>query len=159
MSDQLLIVIGLAVAGYILLLLELAVAPGFGVPGILGILSLVAASVSAVFFFGGVIGSTVVVAVVATTSVLLWWVPRTHLGRHLIHRQSLAGARAARSELAIGDRGVAESDLRPSGVARFGACRESVVTEGEFVVAGTPVDIIQVEGGRVVVAPTDDGGV
>ena len=51
----------------------------------------------------------------------------------------------------IGRRGVAVSKLRPSGTAQFGRERISVVTEAEFIEQGTEVEIVSVEGARVVV--------
>ena len=51
----------------------------------------------------------------------------------------------------LGQLGVAESDLRPVGVARFGEARIDVVSEGGFVRAGTPVRVREVEGARIVV--------
>ena len=42
--------------------------------------------------------------------------------------------------------GVATSYLRPAGVATFDGHRVDVLTEGEFVPAGTPVAVTRVEG-------------
>jgi membrane-bound serine protease (ClpP class) len=50
-----------------------------------------------------------------------------------------------------GQHGVALSDLRPAGVARFGKARVDVVTEGDFVARGTPIEVLRVEGNRVTV--------
>lgn len=50
-----------------------------------------------------------------------------------------------------GDEGEALTVLRPSGTARFGKVKLSVVTSGEFVERGTRVRVIRVEGSRVVV--------
>ena len=60
---------------------------------------------------------------------------------------------AQQRQESIGARGVAESDLRPSGVARFGDLRESVVTAGDFITSGTPIRIVSSEGARVLVEP------
>ena len=53
----------------------------------------------------------------------------------------------------LGARGEAVSFLRPAGVARFGELRVDVLTEGEFVPAGTPVRVTRVEGARIFVRP------
>lgn len=57
---------------------------------------------------------------------------------------------ADRADL-IGIVGTASSDLRPAGVARFGSERVDVVSEGEFIPAGTLVRVIRSEGNRVTV--------
>jgi len=151
MIDQLLLVIGLLVVGYILLALELMVIPGFGVAGIGGLACLGIGSYYAVRYLGSFTGGLVVGGVIILPTVLLVGLPRTRYGRAIIHRQSLEGATAGGTTLVPGLQGMAESDLRPAGIARFGELRESVVTEGDYIAAGTPVQVMQVEGGRIVV--------
>jgi membrane-bound serine protease (ClpP class) len=53
--------------------------------------------------------------------------------------------------LAPGMRGTALSVLRPSGKAKFAEQIVDVVTQGEFISAGTPVAIVQADPLRVVV--------
>ena len=54
-------------------------------------------------------------------------------------------------EVAVGDRGVALSPLRPAGKARFGEAYLDVLTEGFFVDGGRPVRIVEICGSRIVV--------
>lgn len=54
--------------------------------------------------------------------------------------------------------GTALSFLRPAGVATFNGVREDVLTEGEFVPAGTPVRVTRVEGARIFVRALSDTG-
>jgi membrane-bound serine protease (ClpP class) len=49
--------------------------------------------------------------------------------------------------------GVAASFLRPAGVAQIDGKRVDVLTEGEFITAGTPVRVTRVEGARIFVEP------
>jgi len=51
----------------------------------------------------------------------------------------------------IGKEGVAQSDLRPAGVATIDGRRVDVVTEGEMIDAGGRVRVVAVEGNRIVV--------
>lgn len=51
----------------------------------------------------------------------------------------------------VGDSGVANSPLRPAGKVAFGDEIVDVITEGEFVEAGSSVRIVQKQGTRVVV--------
>jgi membrane-bound serine protease (ClpP class) len=53
--------------------------------------------------------------------------------------------------LAAGLSGVTESFLRPAGIARFGARRVDVLTEGDFIEKGRSVVIVRTEGNRVIV--------
>jgi membrane-bound serine protease (ClpP class) len=69
----------------------------------------------------------------------------------LVQKKTLRSAKTEVEGLAVSDVGVAESVLRPAGIARFGERRESVVTRGEYIEAGRPVTIVELEGLRVVV--------
>ena len=151
MSEQLLIVAAVLMVGYILLALELFVVPGFGVPGIGGLLALGLGCILAVLWFGAFKGGFTVVLVLGLTSGILIWFPHSRYGRAFIHQKTLARARATEETMPVGAAGIAESDLRPSGIARFGARRESVVTDGEYISAGTPVVLMEVSGSRLVV--------
>lgn len=51
----------------------------------------------------------------------------------------------------LGEVGTTISELRPSGTARFGEQRVDVSTEWGFVEPGTPVQVVEVEGTRIVV--------
>jgi len=51
----------------------------------------------------------------------------------------------------LGQIGTTESMLRPSGLAKIGELYVDVVTEGDFIPAGTPIQVIEVEGTRIVV--------
>jgi membrane-bound serine protease (ClpP class) len=46
---------------------------------------------------------------------------------------------------------VAQSDLRPSGIADIGGQRVDVVSDGDFIVAGQPIEVVLDEGYRRVV--------
>ena len=52
-----------------------------------------------------------------------------------------------------GKTGVAQSTLRPAGVARIDDQFVDVVTEGDFIEAGTPIVVVRVVGGRNIVRP------
>ncbi|MEW6747702.1 MAG: NfeD family protein [Planctomycetota bacterium] len=82
--------------------------------------------------------------------------PKTRVGRAL----TLAGptfrreeARASESGLdrLIGLEGVAETALRPAGIATIAERRVDVVTRGEHIGVGEKIRVIKVEGNRVIV--------
>ena len=58
----------------------------------------------------------------------------------------------AQEHAALGLRGVAVSMLRPAGKGRFNEMMYDVVTRGEFVEPGRPIEIIEADGNRYVVA-------
>ncbi len=151
MSEPTLTVVALLVAGYLLLAVEAFVIPGFGVPGIAGLLSLGAGCYLAYQEFGPALGTFTIVLVLGSITAAMWWLPKTRFGRNVVHSSTLATAKAAETALEPGELGVTESDLRPAGLARFGELRQSVVTEGEFIDTQTRVVVTEVRGSRVVV--------
>jgi len=151
--------------GLILLLVEVFVIPGFGIFGVLGIaallgglgLSLIGAGATGavvLYAVGQVIAAVLLAAVLALA--LLRVMPRLPFGRTLILDTELltAGGYASQSESDnrwLGTRGTAASTLRPAGVAHFDHERVDVVTEGEYIEAETPIEVVRVDGNRIVV--------
>jgi membrane-bound serine protease (ClpP class) len=131
-TDPAITVVALLVTGYLLMAAEIFVIPGFGIAGIGGFICLGAGCYLAYEHFGPAYGALTIVLVMASATAILLWIPKSRFGRDVVHSSTLADARAAESELAAGQVGVTESDLRPAGYARFGELRQSVVTEGEL---------------------------
>lgn len=52
----------------------------------------------------------------------------------------------------VGKQGSAATVLRPSGIALIGGERVDVVTRGEFIDKDAPLRVVEIEGGRIVVA-------
>jgi membrane-bound serine protease (ClpP class) len=48
-------------------------------------------------------------------------------------------------------RGTAASTLRPAGIAHLDGERVDVVSDGELIEAGEPIEVIRVDGNRIVV--------
>ena len=154
MSNPVVTVVVLLVAGYLLMALEIFVIPGFGVAGIGGLACLVSGCYFAYHYLGADYAALAVVLVLASTTAALIWMSKSPFGEDVVHSSSLGSARAADPMVTQGQVGVAESDLRPSGIAQFGETRQSVVTEGEFIDANSKVVVTQVRGSRVVVEIT-----
>ena len=60
------------------------------------------------------------------------------------------------SGVEVGETGLADSPLRPAGVARFGDLFIDVVADGSYVEKGSPIRIIQISGNRIVVRKVED---
>jgi membrane-bound serine protease (ClpP class) len=155
----------LVAAGVILLALELLVVPGFGIVGILGIIAIVASLVLSSTGPGATtafivqaatrVVMSVLVAMLASF-VLLRLLPRLPFGRRLILERGLASAEGYASApesdaRLLGRRGRTASALRPAGIAEIDGQRVDVVSEGELLDAGQPIEVIRVDGNRIVV--------
>ncbi len=151
--------------GLVLLAIEVFVTPGFGIVGILGVgallgglgLSLVGvgATWEVILKAVGQVALSLLLAI-GVSLALLRVLPRLPFGRRLILEAGLpaeAGyASAPESDrLWLGKRGTAVSLLRPAGIAHLDGERVDVVSDGEFIEAGEPIEVIRVDGNRIVV--------
>ena len=136
--------------------------PGFGLPGIFGVI-LEFVTVWLVWNqYGPVaaLGMTIVVlAVIAITiSIALKSAAKGRLSKSsmiLSHEESLEEGYSATADMDVflGKEGTTTTVLRPAGIAEFDGVRLNVVSEGEFVPANVRVRIEQVEGARILVRP------
>ena len=165
LEELLLIAVGLVLIG-----VEILVIPGFGIAGVAGALAVGAGIMLSLVGFAatpaewsqaaGVLSLSLLVGIVIAWA-LLRRLPRT--GRFTRTGIMLGGStdresgylsQPSRSEL-IGSIGIALTDLRPSGAARFGEERVDVVSDSSWISAGTPVRVVRAEGYRHVVEPTE----
>jgi len=81
--------------------------------------------------------------------------PKSPFGKRMIVGGLSFGTQAStdpRDLGLVGKQGRLETDCRPAGIARLDERRVDVVTRGEWIAAGEPVRVIDVNGNRVVVA-------
>jgi membrane-bound serine protease (ClpP class) len=155
----------LIAAGAVLLALEVLVIPGFGVAGALGIaallgglaLSLVGAQDSYAVLMDAALRVVLsLLAAIVASLVMLRFLPRTRLGHRLVLDQGLSAhegyASAPESDhRLLGRRGRASTPLHPAGIAEIDGERVDVVSTGEPIDIGETIEVIRVDGNRVVV--------
>ena len=153
-------------AGLVLLGIEAFVVPGFGIFGVAGIVAILAGLYMSLLGNIPTMPDFTRAAWVLTSSMLLligsaWALIRTlpsssrlaESGIFLLAKTASAiGYESAevRSDL-VGKYGTAITDLRPAGTALVGDERIDVVSESEWISAGTPVKILSAEGYRHIV--------
>ncbi len=173
-EDLALLLIGLVLIG-----LEIFVIPGFGVAGVLGMISVLAglvlslipripslpeelpdiSSPSMIDYLPMI--SLRLLLIVAFTGLGAWLLsrllPKTPFYNKLVLQASLESGTGEDKQAAsakhdyIGMEGVALTALRPAGTAVFGERRLDVVSSGEMIERNDPVRVIKVEGNRIVV--------
>lgn len=171
------------VAGIVLILVELLVLPGFGVAGITGIVLLLIGLLASFappepgrsfpIYFPSmkdtIDGLKQGVAVMAS-SMVISFAGMVTLSRYLPkipYLKRIVPENPTPSEVLvddpyygaarIGDLGESVGPLRPAGKARFGSLLVDVVSEGDFISAQTPVEVVERRGNRVVVRPWSRG--
>lgn len=151
-------VVVLLLTGVVLLFAEMFV-PG----GILGAIGVALMGIAVYFCFheyGTHIGfGVLLLSVVLTISMIVCMftiIPKTTMGRAFILSDEASKERGYHSDSYIDDglvgkEGVCESELRPSGIALVDGVRIDVVTDNEFVEPGSRIQVLRVDGNRVVV--------
>jgi membrane-bound ClpP family serine protease len=172
-SGQLAVLAGLLfLLGLILILLEVFVLPGFGAPGVIGIIlmlgSLALVTVDKIpesgsdwlnlgkqaaylmfLMIGGLIGAFVIARYLPKVPIANRMVLAPTAEREASDPTVLPGA--AQAANLLGAIGVTTTVLRPAGTVQFGDEYVDVVSDGDFIPAGTRVQVIEVEGTRIVV--------
>jgi membrane-bound ClpP family serine protease len=163
----------LFVLGLILIGIEVFVLPGFGITGISGIILVVASlalvtlqkmpSTTQEWFslsgtlatFGFGMGAAIVAAFIVA-----WYLPHIPYANRLVLSPPGEEGATAATDIdnggsvhagLLGAIGVAATTLRPAGKARFGDDFLDVVAEGDYVEPGNRVQVIEIEGNRIVV--------
>ena len=142
-----------------LLIME-AFMPGFGAPGITGIVLEVITLVMTWFEHGPIATLAMLLIVLLVLAIAISASLRSIAsGRlsksSLVHADTESNEDGYRSveDLAVfmDKEGTATSVLRPTGIADFDGVRLNVSSEGDFIPAGTKVRIIMVEGAKILV--------
>ncbi len=148
---EFLIPIALVAAGIGLILVEVYLVPGFNVVGIIGTL-LIFFAVGHTFVEHGMIGGTVALAGSAVTiGGMFYWLwqsgawDRFILATSLRRDDQLIARESEDRSRVLGQKGVAVTPLRPSGIVEIDGRRIEVRTEGEFIAAGSEVRVVAMD--------------
>jgi membrane-bound serine protease (ClpP class) len=159
--EELLLVVG----GVVLLALEVFVIPGVTVAGIAGVVALVAglgmtlvgagATMSVIITALGQVAISILLAM-AGAFAFVRALPSLPFGSRLVLASDMTADRGYVSSPEsdrswLGKTGTAISPLRPAGIAEFEGARVDVVSDGDFVDAGSTIVVTRVDGNRIVV--------
>ena len=144
--------------GLLLLLAEIFFIPGFGLAGIGGI----AAILTSIFLaLGNITQATYSILIALSISVigfflLIKYIPSTRTWKKFVlstEQKKELGYTVGTRDLKrlIGNKGIAITTLRPSGIAEVHGKKLNVLTRGEYVDANTKIEIVSVEGNKIVV--------
>lgn len=144
--------------GMILIIVEVFL-PGFGLPGIGGIVLVGAGVVMVGMHFGSLTAVGTLLVIIAVLAVLVSWVLRQASRgggkRSDLFLQERDDLRTQQEDMKVlvGKSGTTTSVLRPAGIGDFDGVRLNVVTEGGFIEKDMPIEIVRVDGSRIVVRP------
>lgn len=150
MSAELVLAIWLVGVGFL-------VAEAF-VPGIImGVIGVITVLVSIIMMFaiedgGPLWGGALTLGSIVAGGVIIKVAASRLTHKHVLDDESGYVGTDDRTDL-IGLEGVTATTLRPGGFAMIGGQRVDVVTSGEMIEQGVPIEVIAVEGNRVQVRP------
>ncbi len=151
--------------GLILVAMEIFFIPGFGLAGIFGILALMGglglsligsgANWDSILSALGQVSLSIFIAILVAFFLLRYF-QRLPFGKRLLLKTSLLSKEGYASspegdQQWLGKRGTAATDLHPSGIAHLNGDRVDVVSDGDFINAGQAVEVVRVDGNRIVV--------
>jgi len=147
-------------AGIVLLLIE-AFAPGFGFPGIGGILLVIASIVMASSSFTSAVVSLVAALITSIIALvlILKYAPKSKYFDRLTLVTEMGSdfgyvSTEGKDDL-LGKEGIVTSYLHPAGTIDIDGEKVDAVSEGTYVETGTRVKVIRREGRRIVVKKID----
>lgn len=145
----------LLIAGFVLIGIEMVV-PGFGAPGICGIVALVAGIclTADTIEEGILITVVVIVALGILMAVILGLLSRKKFHSPIVLDADLkAGAPISASDLdyLLKKEGTASTDLKPAGKGDFEGIELDIFSEGPYITKGSPIVISRINGNRLMV--------
>ena len=144
----------LLILGFGLVVLEMYL-PGFGAPGILGCILLVAGGIAArpTPLQALIMALVIIILLCIALSIFVHSASKGRLSNSRLVLKEVSTHPESENELSyfVGKTGTASTALRPAGMAEFDGVRLSVVSKGEFIEAGRAVTVECVEGNRIVV--------
>ena len=129
--------------------------PGFGLPGVSGIVLIGAGTVIIWLKAGALTALATLLVVIAVLAVLISYMMRraTEGGAHarIFLREKEELRSGEDMQVLLGKQGRTTSVLRPAGIGDFDGVRLNVVTEGSIIERDRPIEIVNVDGARIVV--------
>jgi membrane-bound ClpP family serine protease len=145
----------LIVCGVVLIIIELVFVPGTTVLGILGLVALVGGVLISFSAFGSTTGGLVLLGTVVFSILALVYSLRAGTWQRFALKSSI-DSKVNENEmidLKVGMEGKSISDLRPIGTGEFMDHLYEVQTNGNYLEAGTKIEIISLSDNKIIVKP------
>ena len=146
------VIISLVIIGIVLMFAEIMIIPGFGVAGILGILSMGGSCYYAFYEYGQAEGFIVLAINLVLIILLLIWALRAKTWTKLALKTNISSkVNVPEVAVAVGDKGTAATRLAPMGNARFGDHSIEVAAMEGMIGAGAQIEVVMIEDQKIYV--------
>ncbi len=146
----------LMVIGFILVGIEM-IMPGFSFPGIAGIVALIVSIflTSKTIEQGIILTIIIIVLLGIMLAIILWLLSKGKISRSIVLTEELNKEKGYISSndlnYLLGKKGVANTDLRPTGIGDFNGVTFDVISSGNYISKGTEIIIKEVKGSKLIV--------
>lgn len=136
-----------------LILIEIFLIPGVGIPGVAGAIILIVALVLA-YQISGTVGH-IALAVTGLISIgLVFLAFQAKTWDRLSQKEEITSkVESHTDQLSVGDKGKAISRISPMGKVMFKDSFYEVSSKGEYIDENTEVEIVNIEGNKIIVIP------
>jgi len=143
----------LMVLGMLMLFIEVALIPGFGLVGVAGGALLGAGIVLVWAGLGAMWGIIALLVSVPLTVLAMVWFMKSKASGKLVLKGAIRSHSSDVPTLTrlVGLEGTAMTTLRPAGTALIDNERRDVVSEGEFIEKGTPIIVVRIDQNSLIV--------
>ena len=150
---EVVITVILVLLATVLLVVEVALIPGFGVAGVLGIAAMLASVFYAFFFVGNIAGwITMALSGLICVSLFLWALYGKSLDRLALKKNIDSNVKGEELEkIKVGDRGFTRTRLALIGEACINGENVEVKSEMGFINEGVEVVVVRISGGTLYV--------
>lgn len=151
----------LLIIGFVLVGIEMTV-PGFGLPGISGIVCLVAGVIMVAETVSQGITMTIIIVVILgiMLAVIMTVLGSKRLKGPIVLNEDVKGQQgflnASDLEYLVGKEGIAETDLRPAGKGNFEGVVFDILSEGKYIFKGQKVKISRIRDNKLMVIEITD---
>lgn len=144
------------ILGVLLLIVE-AFIPGFGIPGVLGILAIFLGLMTAMHSVNAGLTSLTIASLFTLATILILikkgarspWLDRVTL--KISNNKKSGYSSSPQSSVQVGDLGIALTSLRPSGFISIQGERLDAISEDGFIEKSNPVEVVKVQGSKIIV--------
>ncbi|MDR0694588.1 MAG: NfeD family protein [Prevotellaceae bacterium] len=149
------LIITLILLGVVLLLMELLIIPGFGITGILGILSLAGGVVMAYYKYDDGTGHIVLAGTIIICILFACYALRPKTWKRLSLTSAItsqAVGTAAERGLAVGMQGITVTRLAPVGTVKINSVQIEATSFEGIINPSQKVEIVKIDGAKVIVS-------
>ena len=152
--------IALIILGFLLILIEIFLIPGVNIFGFIGLAGILAGLITAYSTLSIWVAHIILAGSVILAVVIARLITKSNAWQRLVLKtqQSKANGvsvQGAEDQALLGKTGITHSPLRPSGTIVIDSQKYDVIAEGAFIDKGVTVEVIEVEGNRIVVQEID----